>query len=103
MEENIIVDIAKAEEEGARRRAEGTERARLLLADAEERSSEILKKAETDRAILRANGIRKAESASDAAYEHTLALAAKDAKEYADGLLGHTETYVAEIVGRILK
>ena len=103
MEENIIAEIAKAEEEGARRKAEAEERARVLLAEAETRATEILKTAETDCAILRANGVQKAEAESAAEYERTLSLAAKEAKEYAEGLLSHADAYVAEIAGRIAK
>lgn len=103
MENTIIGEIAKAEEEGAKRKAESEERARALLSEAEDRASGILKKAETDCAILRANGVQEAETQASAAYERTLSLAAKEAKEYADGILARTEVYVAEIVGRIVK
>ena len=103
MENTIIGEIAKAEEEGAKRKEESEARARVLLAEAEDRASEILKNAETDCAILRVNGIKEAEVAADAAYNRTLSLAAKEAKEYADGILERTDVYVAEIVGRIVK
>lgn len=103
MEENIIAEIAQAEEEGAKQKAAAEEHAKLLLADAERQASEILKIAETDCAILRANGMQKAEADASADYERALSLAAKEAKEYAEGLLSHTEVYVAEIVGRIAK
>ncbi len=103
MEETIIGEIAKAEEEGAKRKSESEERARILLAEAERQSSEIVKAAETECAILRANGLRAAETEAQGAYERALSLAEREAREYADALLGHTDVYVAEIVGRIVK
>lgn len=103
MEENIICEIEKAEEEGAARKSQSEEQARLLLAEAEKRASEILKIAETDCAILRANGVRKAEAEASVAYARALNLAGKEAREYSDELLRHTDAFVAEIVGRIVK
>ena len=103
MEENIIGEIAKAEEEAAKRKSAGMERAAALLSEAEKSASELLKAAETDCAMLRADGIRKAEAEASAEYDRTVALAARNAKEYADGLLAHTDVAVAEIVGRLTK
>lgn len=103
MEENIIGEIAKAEEEAVERRSAGEERAAALLAEAAKRAGEIVRAAETDCAVLRADGIRRAEAEASAAYERTLGLAETEAKEYADGVLAHTDVYVAEIVGRIAK
>lgn len=103
MEENIIEQIAQAEAEAERKKSEASESAALLLAEAERAASAVLRAAETDCAIMRAEGVAKAEREAEESYGRALAAARKEAREYADGVLGRADVYVAEIVGRVVK
>ncbi len=103
MEENVIGLIAEAEENAARTKERAEARAAVIAAAAEAEAAQISSASEAECRQLREEGIRNAELAAEEEYGRTLAAARLEAKRYADGLLGHTDGYVADIVGRLTK
>ncbi len=101
--EDIVAEIKLAESAAAEKKEEAKKKAARILADAEAEADNILKIAETDCAALRARIIAAATEQAEHDYAVAVAQNADKAREYADGLIGHAENYVVEIVGRITK
>ena len=103
MEEGILSEIAEAEAEGARKKAEAAERAAALLAEADRDAAERTRLSELDCAILRAEGLKRAEQEAQREYDRAIAACRETSRKYAESSLEDADVYVAEIVGRLLK
>lgn len=102
-EKNIIDMIAEAEEKAAEIIAKAQDVAAAIVTEAQKQAMEITKSTEGICAKRTAEILQKAKEDADRAYERSLSDCAKDAKAYADEILGHVEPQVADVVGRLVK
>lgn len=103
MEENLIGKIAQAEQAAAELKAEAQKKAEKILAEAQKKAAAAVKKSEADCAALLELAQKDAQMKVEADYQKSIEEAKREAKEYADSLLAHTDVFVTEILGRLVK
>lgn len=103
MEENIVSLVAEAERQAAEIKAKAEERAQEISAQAEKSALAARRESEEACAALRREGLERAEREAEEMYKARISEGRAAAKKYTDGLTKHTDVYVTEIVGRIVK
>ena len=100
--EEIIKDIAAAEEEAARIRSEAPKNAQELVAAAEREARALSERTEEELKVYREEQLRAAREEADAEYEAAVSAARKAAEEETARLLQNTDAAVGRIAGRIV-
>lgn len=100
--EEIIKDIAAAEEEAACIRAEAQKKAQELVAAAEREARALSERTEEELKVYREEQLRAAREEADAEYEAAVSAARKAAEEETARLLQNTDAAVGRIAGRIV-
>ena len=100
--EEIIKDIAAAEEEAARIKAEAQKRAQELVADAEREARALSERTEEELKAYRDEQAKRAGAEASAEYDAAVAAARREAEAETSRLLENTDAAVGRIAGRIL-
>lgn len=103
MDGNVIGIISQAEAQAAKIKEEAEAQAAEIIAAAEKKAAEIIKSSEVSCAEYRQTSLAEAEKTAESEYIGSIESSRSRAKKYADGLISHSDGYVSDIVGRIVK
>ena len=100
--EEILKSVSAAESRGEEKKVEALEKAASISAAAAERAQDILKLSEAECKMYREKSISAAKASAQEKYDNEILKARADSARYAEKCLKDCDTFVEEIVRRVV-